>query len=230
MSSKLKIVLLEASLETIPPAIAHHPAVAKSASKRGKKPTEIILDSSLHYHAMKKLSKAEKRGRPDIVHVSLLEALESPLCKKKMLEVYVHTIEGHALFIDPSTRIPKNYNRFIGLMEQLFKYGQVPPGSREPLMFLRTIKLKDLLEEAHVNGLIVLSEICGYKPIHEIAGKAMRENLAIGIGAFPHGDFEDETMKHANYCYSIYNEPLTTHVVVSRVLASAERLLQLLEI
>ncbi|MEM0002230.1 MAG: 16S rRNA methyltransferase [Desulfurococcaceae archaeon] len=230
MNSKLKIILLEASLETVPPSIASHPAVVKSAARRGKKPTEIILDSSLHYHAMKKLPKIEKRGRPDIVHVSLLEALESPLCRKGMLDVYVYTIEGHVLFIDPSTRIPKNYNRFIGLMEQLFKHGRVPPGSERPLIFLRTIKLKDLFEEIHVNGLIILSERCSYKPLHEVSAMALNENLAIGIGAFPHGDFEEETMKHANYCYSIYSGSLTTHIVVSRILASTERLLNILEL
>jgi len=230
MSEKLKLLLLEAALETIPPAIVNHPAVVKSAIKRRKKPAEIILDSSIHYHAMKKLPRAEKRGRPDIVHIALLEALESPLCRERMLEAYVYTIEGHAIFIDPITRIPKNYNRFIGLMEQLFKLSRVPPGGKEPLMYIKTIKLMDLLKETRASGLIILSEKCEYRSLNTVVEKALKENLAIGIGAFPHGDFEDETLKHANYCYSIYGEPLTTHIVVSRVLASAEKLLRILEL
>lgn len=228
--SQLVIVLLEAALGTVPPSIADHPAVVKTASRRGKKPTEILLDASLHYHAMKRLSKANKRGRPDIVHISLLEVLESPLCKRGYLKVAVHTVEGHALFIDPSTRLPKNYNRFVGLMEQLFKSGQVPPDASKPLMYLKTMKLEDLLRGLSVNGLILLDEKCEYKPVHAIIDCALKERLAIGIGAFPRGDFEETTRQQATCCYSIYDEPLATHIVVSRVISAAEKFYGLLEL
>lgn len=227
---QLVLILLEAAIETVPLSISSHPAVVKTAARRKKRPTEIILDVSLHYHAMKKLSKIEKRGRPDIVHISLLEALESPLCKKGLLRIFVHTIEGHALFIDPRIRIPKNYNRFIGLMEQLFKTGRIPPDKPRPFIYLKTMKLGDLLAEALVRGLILLDEKCEYKPLREVVRIALRENHAIGIGAFPHGEFEEETRSLANYCYSMYGEPLTTHIVLSRTIASAERELNIVEL
>ena len=227
---ELTLLLLEASLETIPNSIANHPTILKQAAKREKKPTDLILDISLHYHAMRKLPRMNKRGRPDIVHLSLLEALESPLNKKQLLRVIVHTIGGHAIFINPNTRLPKNYNRFIGLVEQLFRASRVPPNGREPLIYLKTIPLRDLLKELSVNGLIILSEKCNYKPLSEIVKQALRDKLAIGIGAFPHGDFEEDTLKQANYCYSIYNEPLTTHIVVSRVISAAEKAVGIFEI
>lgn len=226
----LILLLLEASLETVPPSIANHPAVIKTAKRRSKKPTEILLDVSLHYHAMKDLPRREKRGRPDIVHVSLLEALESPLCKRGLLRVAVHTIEGHAIFIDPSTRIPKNYNRFVGLIEQLFKYGKVPPQAEKPLLYIKTMTLNQLLQELGAKNLVLLREVCEYKPLFEVVKLAISEKAAIGIGGFPHGDFEEETIKVANYCYSIYSEPLSTLVVVSRVLASAEKAFGLIEV
>lgn len=226
----LVLILLEASLETIPSPISTHPAIVKLAAKKGKKPVEMILDKSLHYHAMKKLPRVEKRGRPDIVHVCLLEALESPLNKRDLLRIYIQTIEGHVLYIDPRTRIPRNYNRFIGLMEQLFKTGHVPPGDPKPLIYLKTIKISDLLKEIQVNGLILLDEKCEYRALSEVVETALRKQLSIGIGAFPHGDFEEETRNHANYCYSIYREPLSTHIIVSRVIASAERKLDIIEL
>lgn len=227
---QLIIILLEAALEIVPQSIADHPAVIKTALKRGRKPTEILLDASLHYYAMKKLPKAFKRGRPDIVHISLLEALESPLCKCGWLKIIIHTVEGHALFIDPSTRLPKNYNRFVGLMEQLFKTGKVPPNTPKPLMYLKTTKLENLLRELSVKGLILLDEKCDYAPLYKIVDQALNEEMAIGIGAFPHGDFEEETRHSASYCYSIYREPLATHIVVSRVISAAENFLKLLEL
>jgi len=59
--AKLKIVLLEAALETVPPGIASHSAVARNATKRGKPPTEVLLDVSIHYPAMKRLPLKHKR-------------------------------------------------------------------------------------------------------------------------------------------------------------------------
>lgn len=230
MMRLLTIALLEAALETVPPSIANYPAVVKTARRRSKKYTEVLLDVSLHYHAMKELPKREKRGRPDIVHVSLLEALESPLCKSGLLRIGIYTIEGHAVFIDPETRIPKNYNRFVGLVEQLFKYGKVPPGAERPLMYIKTIDLKRFLSELGVKGLILLREMCEYKPLSEVVKQSITEKAAIGIGAFPHGDFEEETIKLADYCYSIYNKPLSTLTVVSRVIASAERIFNIMEL
>lgn len=226
----LVLLLLEASLETVPQEIASHPAVVKSARRRGKKPTEIVLDVSVHYHAMKGLPHFEKRGRPDIVHVSLLEALDSPLNKHNLLKVVVHTIGGHAIFIDPTTRLAKNYNRFIGLVEQLFQYGRIPPRGDTSLMYLRTVKLQRLIEDVGSEGLILLREVCNYKPMHEVVRQAIASKLAVGIGAFPHGDFSEETVKQATYCYSIYREPLTTLTVVSRLIASAERALGVFEL
>ncbi|MEM2025352.1 MAG: 16S rRNA methyltransferase, partial [Desulfurococcaceae archaeon] len=222
---QLALLLLEASLELVPPEIATHPSVLKVAKRRKKKPNEIVLDISVHYHAMKSLQGAEKRGRPDIVHVSLLEALESPLNKNSLLRVAVHTLGGHCIFVDPRTRITKNYNRFIGLIEQLFQHGRVPPVGSKPLMYLKSIELKRLVEAIGSRGLILLREICEYKPVHDVVKQAVRDELAVGIGAFPHGDFSEKTAEQADYCYSIYREPLTTFVVVSRTIASAERAL-----
>ena len=93
----IRLILAESSIELVPRDIIGHPSVLKTAKRRGKKPTEILLDISLHYHAMKKLRDRHKRGRPDIVHVSLLEALSSPLNLEGKLEVIVHTISDLSL-------------------------------------------------------------------------------------------------------------------------------------
>lgn len=218
----LKVVLLEAALELVPRSIASHPAVLSNARRRGKPPTEILLDVSIHYHAMRDLPNKHKRGRPDITHVCLLEALESPLNKEGALRIAVHTIEGHAIFIDPRTRIPRNYNRFVGLMEQLFKYGKVPPDSESPLMFMKTMPLEDLIRELGADGLLLLREACPRKSPLDVAREALEGNLAVGIGAFPHGDFSEDITKMAKSCYSIYGGELTAWSVLSRIIVAAE--------
>jgi len=224
------LILLESALELVPPEIVNHPAIIKNARRRGKKPLETLLDTSLHYHAMKKLKDREKRGRPDIVHVSLLNALESPLNKRGLLRIYVHTYPGHVIFIDPETRIPRNYNRFVGLMEQLLVTGKVPPDAEKPLMYVKTMRLEDLLEYIGVKGLILLRESGKrVKPI-EIIKEAITKNYAIGIGGFPHGDFDGKTLRCSSAEYSLYEEPLPAWIVVSRVIAAAENYLNILPI
>ncbi|RLG20801.1 hypothetical protein DRN72_04605 [Methanosarcinales archaeon] len=53
-----------------------------------------LLDSSYHHKAMRMLENPDKRGRPDIVHFCLLEALGSPLNVDGKLSTVVHTYDG----------------------------------------------------------------------------------------------------------------------------------------
>ncbi|KSW11676.1 16S rRNA methyltransferase [Pyrodictium occultum] len=227
---RVKLVLAEAALETVPREIWGHPAVYKSARRRGKPPSSILLDRSIHHQAMKKLPGAEKRGRPDIVHFSLLEALSSPLNREGLLEVYVHTLNDYVVFVDPSTRLPRNYNRFTGLMEQLLELGRVPPKGK-PLLWLKPMKLERLLEEVGASYVILLSEDGEPRRLREVAEEALEKapRAAVVVGAFPHGDFTEETKRLATRIYSIYRgKPLDTWTVVSHFLALAADMLNLI--
>ena len=88
----LSLILAEAALETVPKVIVNHISVLKHANKKGKSGQEILLDRSYHHRAMNKLEDAGKRGRPDLVHFALLEAMSTPLFQKGKLDIYVHTI------------------------------------------------------------------------------------------------------------------------------------------
>ncbi len=220
----LSIILIESSIELVPESIWSHPAVLNAARRRRKKPGEMLLDKSIHYHAMKGLTNFEKRGRPDIVHISLLNALGSPLNKRGLLKLYVHTVNGSVIFIDPSTRIPRNYNRFVGLFEQLLKYGKVPPEASKPLLYVKKMNLKSLLTEIGCRCLILLSEEGVRASPDRVVEEALSAECAVGIGCFPHGSFSEATYSLAKYVYSIYPEVLEAWIVVSRVIEACERL------
>jgi rRNA small subunit pseudouridine methyltransferase Nep1 len=123
----LHIVFVEAALETVPPSILRHPSVRRSAKRQGKRPEEVLLNRSLHHSAMSRLPEDHKRGRPDIAQICLLEALGAPLNREGGLRVWLHTFGGYAIEISPEVRVPRDCNRFNGLMEQLFSLGRVPP-------------------------------------------------------------------------------------------------------
>ncbi|ADI32485.1 16S rRNA methyltransferase [Staphylothermus hellenicus] len=228
MGEPISIILLESALELVPRELWKHPAVLKNARRRGKKPGKTLLDVSLHYHAMRKLKDREKRGRPDIVHISLLNALESPLNKEGYLRIYIHTYPGHIIFVKPETRIPRNYNRFVGLMEQLLIHGKVPPDSDDPLLYVKTMTISDLLEKINKNGIILLREQGEKEKPENIVKYAIENNYAIGIGGFPHGDYSEEIIDMSKAEFSIYNKPLTTWITVSRVIVGAENLFKII--
>jgi len=110
--------LADSELELIPKRIASLPAIRRDAERRKKKAEELLLDSSLHHSAMKGLKEWERRGRPDIVHISLLIANESILNRENMLDMVVHTRNNEAIKIDPEMKVIKNYNRFKGLSHE----------------------------------------------------------------------------------------------------------------
>ncbi len=206
----LKIIIFEASLELVPEELWEHPSVYKVAWRRGKRPGETLLDASLHHPAMRKagLEEAEKRGRPDVVHVLLLEATSNPLVEKGYAEVYLHTIGDYVIRVQPGTRIPRNYNRFVGLMEQLFLEGSVPPGSDNPLMTIRPMSLRSLIRSLRATHTLLYSWGTGGEKarVRQVAERVAElvekgEPLALMLPGFPHGAPREETLKVASMVF-----------------------------
>ena len=215
----LHLVIAEAELELVPKAILDHPAVVNHARKRGKRPEEILLDSTYHHSALKKLEDGERRGRPDIVHICLLNALESIANKEGLLRVYVHTRNDEVIYIKPETRIPRNYNRFVGLMESLFKNRTVPKDLE--LLRIEEKSIEELVDEIGSDGVFVMHEE-GKLTKPSDFGKTLSdlENPLVIVGGFPHGDFRSEIPGEK---IGLYKAPLMAWTVVNEVIVNFER-------
>ena len=70
----ISLIISESALELVPFELENHPSVVSHAKKLGKYTSDILLDNSWHFAAMKGIKNEIKRGRPDIVHFSILEA------------------------------------------------------------------------------------------------------------------------------------------------------------
>ncbi len=219
----LYLLIAEAALETIPREVWSHPVIRKYAKKRGKSPSKLLLDLSFHYNAVKKLPHIEKRGRPDIVHIALLEALGSPLNKVGKLKVYVHTFSDYIIEVNPETRLPRNYYRFVGLMEQLFELRKVPPRGKKILLSLREGSIRDVVGEIAPTKTILMNEKGEKVSLIELAEILTNtpKPLVI-IGGFQRGNFTEDTEKLADMKLSIFHEVLDTWVVVSRAITAYE--------
>jgi len=221
----LRVVLLESGLETVPEELWYHPQVRRSARRYGVDPSMMLLDKSLHYNAMGVLSRKWKRGRPDIVHTTLLVLLESLAGRRGLVEVYVHTVRGEVYAFSRDVRIPKNYERFRGLMAHLIRDGRVPPQGR-PLIWRGYRSLSEFLKEK--GPLVLLWERGVPASEEEIVSKALGLGGVIGVGAFPRGDFERSTLRKAEVRYSIAGgEPLPAWSVACRLIRAYEGLVGL---
>jgi rRNA small subunit pseudouridine methyltransferase Nep1 len=210
----------------VPREIAGHAAVKNQARRLGLKPTEILLDRSYHHAAMAKLEDDNKRGRPDIAHFALMEALGTPFFIKGMLRVYVHTIDDKLIAIADNLRIPKSYFRFEGLMVGLFRDKVVKSEQGAVLMEVSDGTLADLLDSIRPARVIGLSTT----GVQTTAEEAVAENLDDGcvfvIGGFPRGHFSESTTKLLNLTYSVSDLGLEAHVVIARILYECEKLLE----
>ncbi|MBI4393838.1 MAG: 16S rRNA methyltransferase [Euryarchaeota archaeon] len=222
----LTLILADAELERVPPQIAGHPSVRVHSKKAQKKGEWLMLDSSLHHKALESVPDGDRRGRPDIVHLFLLTALDSILNIEGGLRVYVHTRDDMLITVDPKTRIMRNYNRFVGLVEQLFHVGRVPREG-EPLMTLeRDVTLVDAVERAKADRVIVLSEAGKRVAVHEFLEEvgSASENVCIVIGGFPKGEFRSDVSKIAGETFSFHTSALSAWVVAAEVIVNWERI------
>ncbi|MEM4649555.1 MAG: 16S rRNA methyltransferase [Candidatus Bathyarchaeia archaeon] len=218
----LNFILAESALELVPKTLINHPSVVNYAKRRGKRPEETLLDRSIHHSAMRKLPNAFKRGRPDIVHFTLLNILGSPLNKKGLVKVYVHTIQNKVIDLNSEVRLPKNYNRFISLIEQLYQFKNIPP-KNTPLLKLKDQTILELIKEVKPSKVVAFTTQGKLITLQKVCENLVKEEKpAVLIGGFPHGHFSEETLKLANEKVKVYNEVLEAWVIAARLVYSCE--------
>jgi rRNA small subunit pseudouridine methyltransferase Nep1 len=218
------LIIVESALELVPESISRHNAVLRHARSRGKEPTSMILDRSYHHVAMLKLKDAYKRGRPDILHFTLLEATTIPLYFKSMLDVYVHTIDDKVIEVGKNVRLPKNYNRFVGLMEDLYSKKVITNRQGYPLLVLKESTIDSLIDRVNPSIMIGLSRYGVPKGAEYVAcSTAGSSDACIVIGGFPRGTFRESTTKLFTEMVSISDYSLEAHVVAARVLYEVEK-------
>ena len=219
----LILILAEAALETVPEDLWSHIAVKRHSKRRRKPPKFLILNRSYHHSAMRNLKQSEKRGRPDIVHFTLLEALGSPLNREGLLKAYVHTNNDFIVSVNSEARLPRNCERFVGLLEQLFEKGKVPSRG-QILLRLERKTLPELLEEIRPDFVMAFSRKGKRNTLEKAATRLLsKEKPAVIIGGFPHGRFSKTTIRLADEVVSVDPQMLETWILTSRVIYDYER-------
>ncbi len=217
----LSLIIADAEVEQVPKEMARHRSINFVAKRRGRLPTEIILNSGLHYEAMRGFADADRRGRPDIAHMCLLLALDAPLNREGLLRTYVHTRHNRIISVDPSARLPRMQNRFEGLLEQLFLVGAAPPD--KALLKLEQGRLRELVERLKPRRVITFSDGGRKRALGEVyAGLSRDDDVCAIVGGFPRGDFLSDVASFSDELVSIDPEQLTAPTVVARAIFAYE--------
>lgn len=141
-----------------------------------------LLDSSLHHRALSTIEGGERRGRPDIAHLCLLLALDSLPSRRGKLRTYLHTRNNMVIELDPSVRLPRNCNRFAGLMEQALLNGSISADGRQ-LISVHKEELSHLLHRLGGSTYVLDDSGKRFTSIEMLRGSN------IVIGGFPHGSY-----------------------------------------
>ena len=102
---------------------------------------------------MKGIKNEMKRGRPDLVHFSILEATTIPLYLQNKMKLFVHTIDDKVIYFGQNVHVPKSYHRFEGLIEKLYQEKKII-ADNDVLLEIKEKKFSELLDE--INPLKVI--------------------------------------------------------------------------
>ena len=217
----ISVILVESALELVPSELKHHPSVISHARKLGKYSSEILLDNSWHFAAMKGIENEMKRGRPDLVHFSILEATTIPLYLQNKMKLYVHTIEDKVISFGQNVHIPKSYHRFAGVIEKLYREKQVVAND-DVLLEIKNQTFSELLHQINPSKVIGFSTKGKMSSYEKIAAEIL-DDVCIVFGGFQKGHFSDLIENKISDLYSVGDESFEGHVVVARMLYEYEK-------
>ena len=217
----LTLIIAESALELIPIELQRHNSVIAYARRFNKKTSEVLLDVSWHFAAMKGIKNEIKRGRPDLVHFSLLEACSIPLYFENKLNVFVHTIDDKVISVGQNVRLPKSYHRFIGLVEKLYATGRIEENNNI-LLEIKELNFGNLIKKINPKQTIALSSK-GIKSSYQKVAEEMDDNTCLVVGGFSKGQFSDKNKDYFNKIVLVDKNPLEAHIIISRVLYEYEK-------
>lgn len=217
----ISLIIAESALELVPKKLRNHPSVISHAKKLQKKSSEILLDNSWHFSAMKGIEDEIKRGRPDLIHLCILEATTIPLYKKNQIKIFIHTIDDKVIYLGDNVNIPKSYHRFEGLIEKLFLEKTIKSNGTI-LLEIKENSLSDLIDEINPSQVIGFSTQ-GKENSFESVGSNLSENACLIVGGFQKGHFSEDVLNQVDQLISINDSSLEAHVVISRILYEYEK-------
>ena len=235
------------SSDALPVVTSEPLSVGPNKSLRENQPVIVLLDQATletvkrnnmyellncddHRELVKrKLRKDPNSYRPDILHQELLALQDSPLNKAGLLKIYVATQKKVLIDIHPSTRIPRTYKRFAGLMVQLLHKMKIKAG-QDHTTLLKVIKnpfSQYLPAGTRCYGMSCQGTL--YSPIN-LASALLPEDYenkrtpptCFVVGAMSTGHVQLEDHPYMEKMISVSEYPLSGAAALSRIVTGIE--------
>ena len=171
---------------------------------------------------MKGIENELKRGRPDLVHFSILEATTIPLYLQNKMKLFVHTLDDKVIFFGKNVHIPKSYHRFEGVIEKLFQEKKITTKDDDFLLKIEEKTFSQLIDEINPSKVIGFSTQ-GTKSTYEKIAKEISDDVCIVLGGFQKGHFSNSIENKITDLYSVGDESFEGHVVIARMLYEYEK-------
>src|SRR3989442_11709994 len=212
--------MADSPLDRAPEEKSRSPAVVNDGKRRERDPSKILLDRSLHHAAMVRLKEDYKRGRPDIVHMTLLSITGTPLYEEGSVKVYVHTRGDAVLEIAERTRLPKSYFRFRNLVEK-----HLSERSSNELIRVLELNIRELLRKIIKPDFVAGLSTQGKSETLEDLAETLVEgiNPCVVIGGLSHGHFFAGTLAVLDELVRIPSRALGAPVVAFRAVLEGEK-------
>jgi len=171
---------------------------------------------------MPKLTNHERRGRPDIAHSCILNALGSPANKSGHLRFFLHTVHDRIFEFNPEIKISRNYNRFKGLITKLLIEGDIV-ANESPLITEIHQNLPELINSFRNKEVFLFSS--RGKTIVNKSGlytNPKSQNYVAIVGGFQKGSFSEKILNLTENFISISQYSLDAWIVVSRIITYYE--------
>lgn len=222
----VSFVFFDSNIETIPPSYSEMPQLKRLATRYRKEAGKMLLDRAIHHPILKSMTDADRRGRPDIVHLSVLSLTDTPLYQSGLVNFALHTVGNMVIVPKSIWRPPRNYNNFLGLFEQLLENKRVPP-SGEPILTAAKGDLADALNLFRPEKVLLFSSRGRLADLRRFFETADHEGCVYLIGAYAKGPPRKAVLELADDVISIYPKMLAGWVVASRVIYELERSVKL---
>ncbi|MCL4518471.1 MAG: ribosomal RNA small subunit methyltransferase NEP1 [Thaumarchaeota archaeon] len=220
------VILEESSIELVPRKYWRDHSCKEVERRFGVSPEFQILDSNFHNRVVSRLKNSQKRGRPDVVHFALLDITSTPLYMNDKIQVIIHTIDGHSIFVGKRVRVPRTLQRFCGVISKILSESQ-NEAEMKHFEFAPNQTTAELISSIKKDRTIALSSQGIRTDLSTLVSETQSENKSTAwiIGGFPHGHFEESSRAIFDRLLSISESPLPAHVVTARLCYELERIL-----
>ena len=191
---------------------------------KSKKGYDLLTCNPNHLGLLKKMNREYTNVRPDIVHQTLMTLLDSPLNKSGNLQVYIHTTKNALIEVSPHLRIPRQFNRFCGLMVQLLHKLKIRAAGENKTL-LKVIK-NPITRHLPVGCRKIGTSVKGRLiDAHDLVPTLPEEPVCFVFGSHASGPVEADYVEET---YSFSKYPLSASVAVSKITNAYERHLGIL--